>query len=165
MRGNEAAIIETAGSVDEQAGQLQAALSHYERAREIMAVQHEADPSNAGSKLQLAMDLLYSADMHAALRDVADADKLYKQVIADLNDGARGPPGESARYAIAGAYAGLAVLATTSATQSADEDTCHWFGLAKQTWSGIREPGHQSPDGYRSKVLERLKLVPAHCSR
>jgi hypothetical protein len=165
VRGNEAAIIETAGSVDEQAGQLQAALSHYERAREIMAVQHEADPSNAGSKLQLAMDLLYSADMHAALRDVADADKLYKQVIADLNDGARGPPGESARYAIAGAYAGLAVLATTSATQSADEDTCHWFGLAKQTWSGIREPGHQSPDGYRSKVLERLKLVPAHCSR
>jgi non-specific serine/threonine protein kinase/serine/threonine-protein kinase len=165
VRGNEAAIIETAGSVDEQAGELQSALSRYERAGEIMAVQHAADPSNAGSKLQLAMELLYSADMHAALRDVAGAAKLYQQVIADLNDGASGPPGESARYAIAGAYAGLGVLATASATRSADEDSCHWFALAKQTWSGIREPGHQSPDGYRSKVLERLKLVPAHCPR
>jgi len=81
-----------------------------------------------------------------------------------VQDGADGPPGESARYAIAGAYAGLGVLATTSATQSADEDSCHWFGLAKQTWSGIREPGHVVPEDYRSKVLERLKL-PANCPR
>jgi tetratricopeptide (TPR) repeat protein len=162
VRGNEAAIIETAGSVDEQAGQLQSALSHYDRAREIVAVQHAADPSNAGSKLQLAMDQIYSADMHAALRDAAGAAKLYKQVIAELNDGTTGTPGESARYAIAGAYAGLGVLAMASATQSADE--CHWFGLARQTWNEIREPGHQSPDGYRSKVLERLKLAPAQCA-
>ncbi len=153
------------GWVDEQAGNPQSALSHFQRAREIMAVQHDADPSNANSKLQLAMELLYSADMHAAMRDVAGAAKLYKQVIADVNDGAGGPPGESARYAIAGAYAGLGVLAAVSPTQSAEEDSCHWFGLASQAWSGIREPGHTSPEGYRSKVLERLRLVPAYCPR
>jgi hypothetical protein len=111
------------------------------------------------------MELLYSADMHAAMRDVAGAAKLYKQVIADVNDGAGGPPGESARYAIAGAYAGLGALAAVSPTQSAEEDSCHWFGLASQAWSGIREPGHTSPEGYRSKVLERLRLVPAYCPR
>jgi tetratricopeptide (TPR) repeat protein len=165
VRANEAGTIDMAGLVDEQAGQLQSALSHYERAREIIAVQHTADPSNAGSKLQLAMELIYSADMHAALHDVADAATLYKQVIADLNDGAGGPPGESARYAIAGAYAGLGVLATTFSMQSVDEDACHWFGLATEIWNGIREPGHVAPEGYRSKVLERLKLAPAHCPR
>ena len=131
----------------------------------VGAEQHAADPSNAGSKLQLAMELLYSANVHAALHDVADAAKLYKQVISDLSDGAGGPPAESARYAIAGAFAGLGALATESAFQSADEDPCHWFALARQTWSGVREPGHQSPDGYRSNVLERLKLVPARCPR
>jgi tetratricopeptide (TPR) repeat protein len=162
---NEAAIIDLAGSVDEQAGQPQSALSHYDRAREIMAVQHAADPSNAATKLQLVMELLYSADMHAAMRDADGAAKLYKQVVADLSDGAGDSSTESARYAIAGAYAGLGVLATASTTQSAAADACHWFGLAKQTWSGIREPGHMSPEGYRSKVLERLKLVPANCPR
>jgi tetratricopeptide (TPR) repeat protein len=165
VQANEAGVIDTAGWVDEQAGNAHSALSHYERAREIMAVQHAADPSNAGSKLQIAMELLYSADMHAAMRDVAGAAKLYKQVIADVNDGAGGPPGESARYAIAGAYAGLGVLAAVSPTQSAEEDSCHWFGLASQAWSGIREQGHASPEGYRSKVLERLRLVPANCPR
>jgi len=103
--------------------------------------------------------------MHAALRDVAGAAKLYRQVIADMNDAASGPPGQSAQYAIADAYAGLGVLATASATQSADEDPCHWFDLARQTWSGVREPGRLSPEGYRSKALERLALVPAHCPR
>jgi tetratricopeptide (TPR) repeat protein len=165
VRANEAAITDIAGLVDEQAGQPQAALSHYDRAREIMAAQHAADPSNAGSKLQLAMEQIYAADMHAVLRDAAGAAKLYRQVIADMNDGATGPLGDSARYAIADAYAGLGVLAAASGTQSADEDSCHWFSLARQIWSGVREPGHLSPEGYRSKALERLKLMPAHCPR
>jgi|HubBroStandDraft_1064217.scaffolds.fasta_scaffold21418_2 tetratricopeptide (TPR) repeat protein len=163
VQGNEAAIIDLAGSVDEQSGQPQLALSRYDRAREIMAAQHAADPTNAAAKVQLAMELLYSADMHAALRDAEGAAKLYKQVVADLSGGTSDPPGESARYAIAGAYAGLGVLATGSATPSADE--CRWFDLAIETWRGIREPGHQAPEGYRSKVLERLRLVPAICSR
>jgi hypothetical protein len=103
-----------------------------------------------------------TADTQAAAGDVSGARESYARAVALGSEGSAADRGDEARYAIAGAYEGLARLEVAAAGASPKRiaAACDWFARSDHERTGIREIGALSPNGFYLQASERQRPRP-----
>ena len=168
--GIKAAVYVEAGDVFRRRGDVSKSSFYYQEALSLAAKIESDDPNNVDARLRVAAIRNRLGEMLIRQRDFKIASEMFNHALELAKPETTSVhPNEQALYSTADSYADLAEIDAASAADArstAKERTAHWMravALAEQslkTWSQIKEPGVESPDGFDcirpSVVAQRL---------
>lgn len=167
-----ALTIYIAGQVEYRAGKYQSALDRFRQAETIFRRTRDADRDNTDARLSLAEIEVRIGNALLRTSRISEAQVVFRQALADLEAGRLAEHSEEARYAAAGANAGLgAAEAMLAGEPRLSPDSvrehwaaaCSWHRQGQVIWSQIREPGPESPNGFHTEVPAQWARDGAHC--
>jgi serine/threonine protein kinase/tetratricopeptide (TPR) repeat protein len=173
--GTKAAVYVEAGDVFRRRGDVSKSSFYYQEALSLAAKIASDDPNNVDARLRVAAIRNRLGEMLIRQRDFKVASEMFNHALELAKpETTSAHPNQQALYSTADSYADLAEIDAASAADArstAKERTAHWMravALAEQslkTWSQIKEPGVESPDGFDcvrpSVVAQRLASYKA----
>ena len=169
IRSFQATISVVSGEVLAHSGNTDAALQQYQAALSIFEQLTKDDPSNVDSRLALAAAYDKVGEGLLAKKNPAAATDAFRKAL-DLSQTVAVSLNAQLLYVTADSYTGLGdsmMLKALDRTQSVEVQIEAWksaqsfYEKSMETWSKVREPGLESPDGFdcvpSTDVMQRLE--------